>query len=262
MSFLRRIAVLMTVALTVAGSSACAGDLPFNRLVTAPTAGSLKARQYTVETHLFDGGGVVETVTFGLHDLINIGVSYGGADLVGSSSSVFQPHVAMQMRLRIIEETLTNPAVSIGFDSQGTGPYIKGDHGNRFQSKSRGAYVVVSRNYKLLGDFGIHGGANFSIEDGDGDKDPSFWAGLNKSIGPFVEVCGEYDFASNDNDQGDLTIDKGFLNAAVKWSLGGDFTIEFDLRNLLRNDVFSSGGGRLIDPQPAREIRLFYRNRL
>ena len=153
------------------------------RLVDSPTAGTLPGKALLMETCLFDGGGVVQTAGFGVTELLDVGVSYGGAGIVGAGRVTWQPHVAFQVRVRIIEETERNPAIAIGFDSQGFGPFARGQELNRFRTKSRGAYLVVSRNYKLYGDLGFHGGVNYSLETDDGDEDPSFWAGIDKNIG-------------------------------------------------------------------------------
>ena len=37
-----------------------------HRLVNAPTAGTLDARTYILETHLFDGGGVTQRLKIGV----------------------------------------------------------------------------------------------------------------------------------------------------------------------------------------------------
>ncbi len=250
---------LFALSMLFGASCASAADAPFMRLVTTPTAGSLPSLNYSLETHLFDSGGVVQTFVFGLHDLIDIGVSYGGSDFIGSSRIALQPHAAPKIQVRILEETYANPAIAAGFDSQGQGAYSGGDKAERFRVKSRGAYIVVSRNYRLLGNLGLHGGVNYSLEKDDGDGDPDFWAGLNKSVWGGIELSCEYDAATNDGKGGDITLDKGYLNAAFKWSFGGAFTIEFDLTNILRNSRYISPDTREGNPQPGREIRLVYR---
>lgn len=236
-----------------------AGGAPFTRLVTAPTAGSLQRGHYALETRLFENGGVVQVVDFGVHDLIDIGVSYGGSSIIGSSPVVWQPHVGFRVRVRIVEETMTAPALSVGFDSQGEGTYISEGGRNRFKVKSRGGYLVVSRNYKLLGDLGLHAGVNYSLETDDGDEDPSFWAGFNKSIFSAIELCAEYDFAVNDNESRSMNADTGYLNCALRWSFGGSFTIEFNLDNILRNSTLDAYGTRIDEPEPTRGFRFLYR---
>lgn len=231
------------------------------RLINAPTAGSLPGRTYMLETQIYDRGGMVNFIRVGITNLLDFGVSYGGSNIIGSSKVKWQSHVGMQFRLRIIEESLKNPAVSLGFDSQGDGPYIAGKELNRFRNKSHGAYCVVSRNYSLLGDLGLHGGINYSFEIDDGDKDPSFWVGLNKSIGKNIEVCCEYDFATNDNENHSIASNHGFLNGAVKWSFGGSFTLEVDVKNFLSSTQRDLSGHFVEKPEPSREIRFSYISR-
>ena len=203
------------------------------RLVTSPTAGTLPHGSYALETHLFDGGGVTQRFAVGIADLLEVGLSYSGANIVGSRHVTWQPHVGAQFRVRIIEESMSAPGIALGFDSQGDGQYI--GELRRFRQKSKGVYVVVSRNYRLFGNLGIHGGMNYSFEDDD-DRDPSFWAGIDKDVFTNLELVCEYDFATNDNDDRAMTANRGYLNAAVKLNLSRAFILEFDVRNILRNE--------------------------
>ena len=214
-----------------------------------------------LDTQLYDGGGVVQTISIGIIDLVNVGVSYGGSHIIGSSHVIWQPHAGFQARVRIVEETLINPAVSLGFDSQGDGPYRAGKGFNRFRIKSRGAYLVFSRNYNLIGNLGIHGGVNYSLETDDNDRDPSFWVGFDKDIGRYIDICGEYDFATNDNENENITLDRGYLNAAIKWHLGSTFSLEFDLKNILRNNKKDIMEQYEEKPEASREIRIMYHGR-
>jgi hypothetical protein len=231
------------------------------RLVSAPTAGTLSSRTYFLETHLFDGGGVTQHFGIGITNFVDIGVAYSGSNIIGSRKVVWQPHVGAQIRIRIVEESMSTPAFAIGFDSQGEGAYIPGKKLNRFRVKSRGAYLVMSRNYRMLGDFGLHAGANYSLEDDDGDKDPSFWVGLDKSIGNRIEVCCEYDFATNDNKDNSITSNRGYLNSSVRLTLSGAFTLECDLQNILRNTKRDLTGHSQDKPEPSRELRIIYHAR-
>jgi hypothetical protein len=236
-------------------------DIPPLRLVDTPTAGTLPGKTLLMETHLSDGGGVVQTVSYGVIDLLGIGCSYGGTGVVGAGRVTWQPHVAVQMRIRVVEESLITPAVAVGFDSQGFGPYARGEKLNRFRTKSRGAYIVASRNYTLLGDLGFHGGANYSLETDDGDEDPSFWVGCDKTIGPNIELLCEYDFATNDNDDRNLTYNRGYLNSALRWQFGGGFMLELDIKNILRTAKRDVTGLTDNQPEPSRELRFGYLRR-
>lgn len=228
------------------------------RLVDAPTAGLLPDKTLELETNLFDEGGIVQTIKFGIVDLINIGCSYGGTSLIGAGRVSWQPHVSVQARVRIVEETMSFPALAIGFDSQGFGPFAKGHNLNRFRAKSRGAYIVLSRNYSLLGDLGLHGGVNYSLESDDGDDDPSFWVGIDKNIWKKLEICSEYDFAMNDNENSSMTSKRGYLNAAVRWRFNSGFMFEVDIKNLLKTSKKDITGYLDERPEPSRELRFSY----
>ncbi len=257
-TYAARAAVITAVFFCIALTNAYTQNTASYRLVSAPTAGAVSSRTFAIETHLFDGGGVTERVRFGLTDYVTIGVSYSGSNIIGSQRVVWQPHAGAQIQIRIVEESMVSPAFALGFDSQGTGAYIPGENLDRFRSKSKGAYIVMSRNYSLLGDLGLHAGANYSFETADGDKDPSFWVGLNKSITGAIELCCEYDFATNDNEDDSITAGRGYLNGAVKINLGGSFTLEFDMQNLLRNEKIDLTGRSDEQPEPSREIRILY----
>ena len=229
------------------------------RLVDAPTAGTLPQKTILTETYLYGGGGVVQFVNVGIVNLVDVGCSYGGAGIIGAGKVTWQPHVAFQTRIRVIEETLRNPGIAVGFDSQGFGPYARGSNLNRFRTKSRGAYVVMSRNYHLIGDFGLHAGANYSFETDDGDKDPSFWVGFDKNFGSTIEICGEYDFATNDNNDESMTANRGYLNGVVRWYFSQAFMLELDVKNILRNAKKDISGFIDERPEPSRELRFGYR---
>lgn len=228
------------------------------RLMDAPTAGVPAVRGYVVESRLADGGSMVVRTLVGVNRFAAAGVSWGGADILGAGRVSWQPHVGFAARVRLVEESMTLPAVAVGFDTQGEGPFLRGEKMNRFRHKSRGVWLAVSRNWRFLGDLGGHGGANWSLEDDDGDSDPSFWAGFDKSLGRFAEARLEYDAATNEDGAGRFSTDRGTVNAAVFLKVGGSFTLEFDLRNLLRRDLTGPSGTVLEHPQPSRELRFVW----
>jgi hypothetical protein len=252
---MKKIIFLLIISIISVGSYPSAQMMAPRKLVTAPTAGSVAHKSFISETHLFDGGGVLYQIDFGIVDLIDSGLSYGGSNIIGSSKINWQPRPGFQASIRIVEESMVSPGVSIGFDSQGDGPYLSNI--KCFQVKSRGVYLVLSRNYDLFGDFGIHGGVNRSLEDGDGDEDLSFWTGFNKTIGRAVEIAGEYDFATNIGESGRMRPDNGYLNAAVKMHFGR-LIFELDIKNILRTDKTDPNGGMISSPEPSRELKISY----
>ncbi|MHB9030751.1 MAG: hypothetical protein ACYC9O_18440, partial [Candidatus Latescibacterota bacterium] len=168
------------------------------------------------------------------------------------------PIVGFQIRVRLIAETLRGPALSLGFESQGDGPWLRGPKLDRFRHKSRGIYLVLSRNYRLFGNLGFHGGVNYSLETDDGDIDPSFWAGFDKSLGQYIDIRGEYDFAINDGRKHSMVADRGYLNTMIQWRFGKGFGLEFNLRNILRSGRRELTGELTDNPEPSRELRFSY----
>jgi hypothetical protein len=248
------IALATTIVLSCSGVAAA--DEPL-RLVDTPTAGLPAYQGYVLESHL-DGSVYIGRALTGISRYAAVGVSWGGGGLIGSGGASWQPHLGMQARVRLVEESMTSPAVLLGFDSQGEGKYLRGGKLDRFQTKSRGVYLAVSRNYRFYGNLGVHCGANWSLETDDGDSDPSFWAGFDKDIGPAFDLCCEYDFATNENTTGLMKAGSGRFNTAVKWRFGSAFSLEFDVRNIHRTGQRDTSGAFEKNPFPSREIRFSY----
>jgi len=126
------------------------------------------------------------------------------------------------------------PAVSFGFDSQGYGRYDEDN--KRYQFKSRGAYVVASKNFGLLYGLGFHGGANYSFETEDGDKDFNLFWGIDVIFNREFRAFIEYDLANNDNELKDTYgSGSGYMNTGFQWTFSDQLFLQFDVKNLLKN---------------------------
>jgi len=215
-------------------------------LIDSPTAGSLRKGTFDVGLRMYPEGGVLSEMSIGLMNRVMASVYYGGENFIGEGEINWNPQIGFEMRIRIIEESFAFPAVSIGFNSQGYGGYRKTL--KRYMYKSKGFYTVISRNYYLLGNLGLHIGANKSLEKEDKDKDINIFVGFDKAFPGGLELLAEYDFAFNDNENEDLSFGKGngYLNSALKWSVTGGFSVTFIFRNIARNKKFTSGVGREI----------------
>ncbi len=258
---MRRCPILLSTAVLIllAARADAADRLQPLRLVTVPTAGTLPAKALSVETYLFDDGGMMVRASAGVFNLMTVGMSYSGSGVAGSEDAAWQPHAGFNFRVRIVEESMRSPAVAVGYDSQGDGPYVR--EAGRFRVKSRGAYLAVSRNYRLFGDLGFHGGVGYTPEEGVSDRDPTFWAGLDKSLGPFLDAVAEFDAATNDDTSGAFDGRDGYLNAALIWRAGSAFELEFTMKNLLRSPILDPGGAIRTDPRFSREFRFAWSRR-
>ncbi len=224
-----------------AGSSADTEPL---FLIDRPTAGMLRRGEYAVGVNFFQEGGILVSTSVGLIDRLSIGVSYGGTRLVGMQQAKMNDLPGVSVRLRVFEESLSFPAIVIGFDAQGKESYRAGL--KRYTIKSPGFFIAASKNYEFMGNLSFHGGVNVSMEREDGDKDVNAFGGVEKSIGGSISLMAEYDLGMNDNHAQAIGLGRGYLNLGFRWSVGGGMVVGVDFKNLLKNQRSTPAGNRTL----------------
>jgi len=241
-------ALFLSPQLRAQGSAGTGGGIEPRTIVDKPTAGILRSGALALDIDLFEKGGVLGGVSIGFLDRAMVGVSYGGSGIVGGDAPTMNDVPGMQLKIRVLDEARTVPAVALGFDSQGRGEYNPSQ--DRYAFKSPGVYGVVSKNMDFLGFLTLHAGANYTLETGDDDNDVNAYMGAEKTIGGSLSLIAEYDFAFNDNDHDARGKGRGYLNAALRWSIGSGLTIGIVLQDLLEN-----GGNNVV---ALRSFRLEY----
>lgn len=209
----------------------------YRSLVDMQTAGILKKGFVASVTDVLPYGSVIQKLEVGVFDNISIGISYGGANIIGAGNPEWYKYPGVNIRFRLFDESLTIPAVTLGFESQGKGVYF--DSSGRYAIKSPGFFASASKNFALLGYLSFHGCLNYSLENKDGDGFVNLVAGIEKTIGKNVSIITEYDFALNDNTTDLFGNGNGYLNMGLRWNMADGFTVEFDLRDLLDNKKWS-----------------------
>lgn len=241
--------IVVLVLLIISG--VCAQDLALvepTYLIDTPTAGVLIRGSFRAQVRAYEEGGIQAGIDAGVTDRLMFGISYGGTHLIGEGEVGWNPQPGVNIRYRLFEESLSMPALVLGYDSQGFGAYV--DSTKRYSTKSRGIFASASKNFALLGTIGLHGGLNYSFENEDGDKDLNLFVGFDKSINPEIALFGEYDFALNDNENRSLGSGKGYLNLGLKWIFAGKMNIDFMWKNILKN--------RNNRPYRSREIQISF----
>ncbi len=239
--------VLAFISLQLAhaqGSAGSDGAIEPRYLIDLPTAGMLPQRTLALDLDFYQQGGLLAGMSVGVFDRLLLGVSFGGTQLIGAGSPQWNATPGFEVKARIIEESIVLPAIALGFDSQGKETYI--DKLSRYTIKSMGFYAVASKNYQAMGFLSFHGGINYSLERADGDSDPNFFAGIEKTLGPFISVLAEYNLGMNDSNKDALGRGRGYLNAGIRGSLGNGFTIGFNLKDIIRNQQDISIGNRTL----------------
>ena len=237
----------LILCLCVAAGPAAADRAELTSLVDSPTAGLVNKGHYAVNVRLFADGGAVARLHLGVLKRLSVSASFGGERLIGTGAVHWYPRVGWAARCRILEEGYTWPALVVGFDSQGVGPYKS----QRYQVKSKGIYLVLSKNYtSMLGELGVHAGANLSREDAD-DSDWSAWLGIDKSL-RFMALFAEYDLGRN-NGLPSQDVEDGYLNVGGAWTVSPQLKFAYYLKNALKSDHFGS--------QSIRELSVTYRRK-
>jgi len=215
------------------GSAGQGAKYEYRSLIDLPTVGILEKGIVGVSMDLLPLGTVVSKIEVGVFDNFSFGISYGGANILGSGSIKWYELPGVNARVRVMNETMQMPALTIGFDSQGKGDYL--NKTNRYSIKSPGFFLAAAKNFEFFGFFSVHGVINYSLERDDNDKDLNLGFGVEKTIGERISVIAEYDFAINDNNSLSFGDGSGYLNFGARWTIGQGFTLGVNLRDLLDN---------------------------
>lgn len=218
-------------------------------ILDTPTAGMLPRGAFDLDMRTFSQGGLQATLGIGLMDRFSVGLGYGAASVLTDTMPDYNPRLEFELKLRLLEESPELPAFAVGYSSQGYGPYDSAN--KRYMVKSPGFYGAFSKNFKIYSNpSGLHGGVNYSLENKK-DNDPDAFFGFNADLGADMMFLTEYDLGLNDNKRYSVYgLGRGYLNMGLVWYMTDDLSLEFDLRNLLRNRK----GASAID----REARLVY----
>ena len=238
---------------------------PLN-LVSIPTAGTLPRGSFTLESLLITDGGMVPRLSVGFTDNFSFGVSFGVQNLIGGNKpSINKTTPEVQIKYRIFDESEKMPALVYGLDTQGRGNYTDTLITprdtltlNRYDQKAWGIYMVMSKNWNLMGNLGLHVGINKSLpENNDGDQDINFFFGIDKELNRSFSLLVEYDAALNDNlGEGDYALNditfgkgKGYLNAGIRWAMSPNLMLEINF-----NDINQKTNSEYTN----REIKVMY----
>jgi hypothetical protein len=202
-------------------------DNPIFILIDNPTCGNYSRGEYEIRARMEPEGGVLAGIYIGVSNNFSIGVSYGGDRVIGYGTIKGYRNPGVEIRYRVLEETLMYPAFALGFCSQGHGPQLDG----RYRIKSKGFYGVVSKNFEFIGNLSLHGGLNYSLEHSDGNRNLDIFWGVEKMITQIYSVVMDYDLGLNEGI--DEYKENGYLNIGVKGYFAPYIAIEFDVRNLL-----------------------------
>jgi hypothetical protein len=219
------------------------------RMIDAPTAGVLRRGSFDTELRSVPDGGLLAILQIGLTSRWQVGIAYGGSEVISSNNPRWNPRMQFLTKIQLINESFAFPGVAVGFEEQGFGLWV--DSLSRYQIKSKGFYAVASKGYRSANfTSSLHGGINLSREDDD-DDNLNFFMGADMSFENNIGLVAEYDLALNDDrTPNSLGRGRGYLNAGVRWIVMSKVQIEGALKDLLDNRRDTDTFGR--------ELRLIY----
>jgi len=138
------------------GSAGSAAGVESMYLIDMPTAGILHNGMIGMDVHFYESSGVLMSLEAGAFNRLTFGLSYGGTNIIGSGPVDWNNLPGVNIRFRLIDETATFPAITLGYDSQGKDAYIP--EYERYLYKSPGFFAAASKYFDMLGYLGIHGG--------------------------------------------------------------------------------------------------------
>jgi len=235
---MKKSALIFALLFTVTGTVLAQGS--FSRwIVDTPTAGLMERGTSQFGLRFSRGGGMLGEVNLGLFNHFEMGISYGGMNVIGSGNIEWNPRVEIQAKYRLIDENVGFPAIAVGYSSQGYGEYSS--ELERYAVKSKGFYGVVSKNYALFQGLGLHAGYAVSLEGKAEDEgEPDFFLGATLSLNPDLMFMAEYDIPiSNDSIARSLDEGNGYFNIGARFRLMDQIYVEVDLRNLNENAMQS-----------------------
>lgn len=209
-------------------------------LVDLPTAGIIPTGSFSTNIETLPNGILTAKMDISFLKNLSLGISYGGVNIIGKGDPDWYSKLGYNAKFRVFTETRRLPSFSIGFNSQGKGIYI--DSLSRYEIKSHGIYISLTKNYKFLGYLSVHGLVNYTLENKD-DRGLNFGFGVEKTITSYISLLAEYNFNLDDNSKNSIGNEFGVLNTGIRWFIGNNVMIGLDLRNLLKGkrNIYENG---------------------
>lgn len=223
---------LLPVTLLSEGSAGEDATFESRRIVDMPTAGIIPKGTFEVNAFLMQSGGMMTEFAASPFENFLLGVSFGGSNIIGTSTPSFQDFPGVQIKYRILDETKSFPALALGLNSQGLGLY--NDSLSRYQTASPGFYIASSKSFKWpVGLVYVHAGINYSLEPLPDDRSVNFYFGAEQTIYKRISIGAEFNANLEDNS---YSMDsKGLLNFQVKWAASENLTVTLMFRDAFAN---------------------------
>jgi hypothetical protein len=230
MTFSKTIGVLFLLTLTA--NAVLAQSLQPIYVIDKPTAGILPDRSYNLMGRTGPESSFLVDARLGMWDRVQVGISYGMQQVFSHDHVTFNDLPGLNARVRIVDE-MKWPAIALGFDNQGQGYYHKDLE--RYDRKSLGFYAVASKNWAFkLGEFSLHGGTNYSLENSD-DSSVNVFVGGDWLVFHRLSFLLDADAGLNDNGSESFGEGGAYVDAGLRFFFMESFSASLYFRDLTGN---------------------------
>jgi len=246
---IRRIGFVIAVAVPwlVCSTVSHAQILEDIAIVDSPTAGVLPHGGYLFFGSFGPESSILTGLKVGFFDRVLLGASFGVQKFIGRGTMVANDKLGLEVRLRVIDESMRWPAFALGIDTQGEDWYLESDE--RYERQSKGVYLAASKNYRLIEDFSIHGGMGYSLENRD-EAEPNIFGGFSLELIKGFSILADYNAALDDNDRdvaSHRTRGRGYLDGGIRFDYRDNLRFKILFKVLLDNYIPESGVFRSIE---------------
>lgn len=185
-------------------------------LIDIPTAEVVDANHYSANFRLYQDGGILSRIIFGLGKRVNLGVSFDLVNFIGKKDVDFQ-RPELQLKFRFYDGSKNLPAFALGYDSQG---YYYDSTTEKYRYPEKGVYLVASR--EIFSSTEFHLGLN--IYDFKTDQFCSF-LGFSWTAAEEVIIFTEVDRIWKLDE-------KPYINLGLRYLHTPNLSVEVSARNL------------------------------
>ncbi len=207
-----------------------------SRLINMNSCATLYEGAYDISFRF--GQGLITGFHVGLTDKFQLGLSYGGDNIVGRGDVNWYPWSSVaHIKYRFFEESYSWPAFAMGVDMQGFGGY-------GFVYKSQGIFGSFSKSWLLAGALAAasHLDINYSFEENDEVTWPNLALGMDIEINSSIAFLMEYDFAFNEIDRNVTGKSyahplRGFTHLGFRWGFFNFLSVQLYLLDLFEQKI-------------------------
>jgi hypothetical protein len=212
---------------------------PDTMIIDANTAATLDPGTFATQTRFYSGGGVLQYISLGVFNGLNVGASMTADGLIGNSSSVGVRTPQAQVKYRFFDGNHYVPALAVGYDGQGY-DYNRITH--KYNDPARGFYLVGTQELFIPG-LVFSPSVNAS-----GTNSSSIYGALpiTYTIENRVSILAEWDNIHN--------FSNSRVNAGLRFYITNHFDLDVAVRRANQNGYYSDGTSR----GPERIIQLRY----